>query len=122
MVALTLAFETSAVGTCGAADWFSMTRAAKRIQCFMSIGNREGDDAGTCRNRDVLLAVEHVGHGRSPPGLIGRKTRNRLAGRGVGGHQVAALFAENHEAGSCRQRTAPRLRRSRLRQLPADGP
>ena len=49
------------------------------------------------RNRDMLLAVEHVRHRRGPPRLVGLEAPQRCAGEGVGGHQPAAILTEDNE-------------------------
>jgi hypothetical protein len=46
----------------------------------------------------VLLVVEHVGHGRSLPNLIGGKLPKRLTVARVDGHEGSAVFAEKHQA------------------------
>ncbi len=48
------------------------------------------------------------------------KLQRRLAGGGIGGHQRAAFFAEDHQAGRGGERAAPGFRRPGLRQFPGD--
>ncbi len=50
------------------------------------VQQREGDDVRAGGDCYVLLAVEHVGHGRGFPRLVGLELPEGLAGGGIGGH------------------------------------
>ena len=59
------------------------------------------------RDRDVLLAVEHVGHRRRVPARVGLELPERRAARRVHGHEGAAVLAEEDEAARGGEDAAP---------------
>src|SRR5437899_318966 len=69
---------------------------------------------------DELFAIEHVGHRRRFPGLIGLKPPQWVAVRRIRRDQASALLAKNHQAAGSGERAAPRVGGSWLRQRPSN--
>src|SRR4029079_2934794 len=83
-----------------------------------SLLHAQRNDVGPRRNRDVLLAIERVGHRRRFPCGVGWEAPQRLSRVGFAGAQGAPVLAENNEAVGSSDRPAPRKGRTRLWELP----
>src|SRR5258705_50596 len=65
-------------------------RAPRPTSARGLVGDGQRDDVRPRGHRDVLLSVEHVGHGRGLPGLIRLEGPETFAGFRVDGHEAAA--------------------------------
>src|SRR3954447_21307307 len=83
------AWNGCGLSTVTAASFSCIREAPQRPSPGSSVLVGEGNDVRSGGDRDVLLAVEHVGHRRRLPGLIGLEAPQRLAGRSIGSHERA---------------------------------
>src|SRR6185295_6377948 len=71
-------------------------------------------------DRHILLVVEHVRQWGGMPGFVRLEAPQRLSCLCVGGHERAAFFAEDYQAGGGGKRPSPGVRGFLLRQFPRD--
>src|SRR6516162_5403905 len=82
--------------------------------------NRERDNVRPRSHGDELFAIEHIGHRRRFPGLIGLKPPQWVPVGRIHRHQASALLAKNHQSAGSGERAAPRVGGSWLRQGPSN--
>src|SRR5215467_6106142 len=85
-----------------------------------SVLQTERDDVRAARDGDVLFVVEHVGHRRGAPEVIGGETPEEFAGGGVDRGEFVAVGAEEEEASGRGEDAAASGGRAGLREFPGD--